>query len=93
MCSRVMDTWSISQSGSTPLDFAYKVHTEVGHSCRGCKVNRKIVPLTYRLKVGDQVDILRQNDARPSRDWLNQSLGYLKTSRARKPRFRRGSNS
>ena len=69
--------------GSTPLDFAYKVHTEVGHSCRGCKVNRKIVPLTYRLKVGDQVDILRQNDARPSRDWLNQSLGYLKTSRAR----------
>ena len=69
--------------GSTPLDFAYKVHTQVGHSCRGCKVNRKIVPLTYRLKVGDQVDILRQNDARPSRDWLNQSLGYLKTSRAR----------
>jgi len=69
--------------GSTPLDFAYKVHTEVGHSCRGCKVNRKIVPLTYRLKVGDQVDILRQNDSRPSRDWLNLSLGYLKTSRAR----------
>ena len=70
-------------SGSTPLDFAYKVHTEVGHSCRGAKVNRKIVPLTYRLKVGDQVDILRQNEPRPSRDWLNQSLGYLKTSRAR----------
>ena len=69
--------------GSTPLDFAYKIHTEVGHSCRGCKINRKIVPLTYRLKVGDRVDILRQNDARPSRDWLNQSLGYLKTSRAR----------
>ena len=70
-------------SGSTPLDFAYKVHTEIGHSCRGAKVNRKIVPLTYRLKVGDQVDILRQGEARPSRDWLNQSLGYLKTSRAR----------
>jgi GTP pyrophosphokinase len=70
-------------SGSTPLDFAYKVHTEIGHSCRGAKVNRKIVPLTYRLKVGDQVDILRQSEARPSRDWLNQSLGYLKTSRAR----------
>ena len=69
--------------GSTPLDFAYKVHTEIGHSCRGAKVNRKIVPLTYRLKVGDQVDILRQSEARPSRDWLNQSLGYLKTSRAR----------
>jgi GTP pyrophosphokinase len=65
------------------LDFAYKVHTEIGHSCRGAKVNRKIVPLTYRLKVGDQVDILRQTEARPSRDWLNQNLGYLKTSRAR----------
>ncbi len=70
-------------SGSTPLDFAYKVHTEIGHSCRGAKVNRKIVPLTYPLRVGDQVDILRQSEARPSRDWLNQSLGYLKTSRAR----------
>ena len=70
-------------SGSTPLDFAYKVHTEIGHSCRGAKVNRKIVPLTYRLKVGDQVDILRQSEARPSRDWLNQTLGYLKTPRAR----------
>ncbi len=70
-------------SGSTPLDFAYKVHTDIGHSCRGAKVNRKIVPLTYLLKVGDQVDILRQSEARPSRDWLNQSLGYLKTSRAR----------
>jgi GTP pyrophosphokinase len=70
-------------AGSTPLDFAYKVHTEIGHSCRGAKVNRKIVPLTYRLKVGDQVDILRQTEARPSRDWLNQNLGYLKTSRAR----------
>ena len=70
-------------SGSTPLDFAYKVHTEIGHSCRGAKVNRKIVPLNYLLKVGDQVDILRQSEARPSRDWLNQSLGYLKTSRAR----------
>ena len=69
--------------GSTPLDFAYKVHTEIGHSCRGAKVNRKIVPLTYRLKVGDQVDILRQSEARPSRDWLNQTLGYLKTPRAR----------
>ena len=70
-------------AGATPLDFAYKVHTEIGHSCRGAKVNRKIVPLTYRLKVGDQVDILRQSEPRPSRDWLNQSLGYLKTSRAR----------
>lgn len=70
-------------AGSTPLDFAYKLHTEVGHSCRGAKVNRRIVPLTYPLKVGDQVEILRQSELRPSRDWLNLGLGYLKTSRAR----------
>ncbi len=70
-------------TGSTPLDFAYKVHTDVGHSCRGAKVNGSIVPLTYHLRVGDQVDILRQNECRPSRDWLNQGIGYLKTSRAR----------
>ena len=78
-----MATSSTSHLDLPPLDFAYKVHTEIGHSCRGAKVNRKIVPLTYRLKVGDQVDILRQSEARPSRDWLNQNLGYLKTSRAR----------
>ncbi len=70
-------------AGSTPLDFAFKIHTDVGHSCRGAKVNRKIVPLTYRLKIGDQVDILRRSEQRPSRDWLNHNLGYLKTSRAR----------
>ena len=70
-------------AGATPLDFAYKLHTEVGHSCRGAKVNRRIVPLTYALKVGDQVEILRQSELRPSRDWLNPSLGYLRTSRAR----------
>jgi len=70
-------------SGSTPLDFAYKVHTEVGHSCRGAKINGRIVPLTYVLKTGDQVAILTSGPARPSRDWLNPDLSYTVTSRAR----------
>jgi len=70
-------------SGSTPLDFAYHIHTEVGHRCRGAKVNGNIVPLTYQLKSGQQVEILTIKSARPSRDWINADLGYLKTSRAR----------
>lgn len=69
--------------GATPVDFAYKVHTEVGHACRGAKVNGRIVPLTYQLKTGDQVTVLRANEASPSRDWLNPGLGYIQTSRAR----------
>lgn len=70
-------------SGATPLDFAYHVHTEVGHSCRGAKVNGSIVPLTYQLKTGERVQILTGNEASPKRDWLQPGLGYLKTSRAR----------
>jgi len=70
-------------TGSTPLDFAYHIHTEVGHRCRGAKVNGNIVPLTYQLKSGQQVEILTVKTARPSRDWVNPDLGYLKTSRAR----------
>jgi len=69
--------------GATPVDFAYRVHTEVGHACRGAKVNNRIVPLTYSLKTGDQVSILTSSKQAPSRDWLNPSLGYIQTSRAR----------
>jgi len=69
--------------GATPLDFAYIVHTEIGHRCRGAKVNGRIVQLTYELKSGEQVDILTGTKAAPSRDWMNPALGYLKTKRAR----------
>lgn len=70
-------------AGATPLDFAYHVHTEVGHRCRGAKVNGRIVPLNYQLKTGEQVEIMKGSEARPSRDWLQPSLGFLGTSRAR----------
>lgn len=70
-------------TGSTPLDFAYHVHTEMGHRCRGAKVNGSIVPLTYALKTSDKVEILTGKEARPSRDWINPHLNYLKTSRAK----------
>lgn len=70
-------------NGATPLDFAYRVHTDVGHRCRGAKVNGRIVPLTYQLGNGQQVEILTGKEAEPSREWLRPSLGYLKTNRAR----------
>lgn len=70
--------------GATPVDFAYRVHTEIGHACRGARVNSRIVPLTYPLKTGEQVFILTsKNNPAPSRDWLNPNLGYIHTSRAR----------
>jgi len=69
--------------GATPLDFAYGIHTEVGHKCRGAKINGHMVPLTTQLQNGVQVEILTTNHAAPSRDWLNPNLGYITSSRAR----------
>ncbi len=69
---------------STPLDFAYRVHTELGHRCIGAKVNGKLVPLNYELNNGDVVEIMSTKGAKgPSRDWLNPHLGYVKTSHAK----------
>jgi len=70
-------------AGSTPIDFAYHVHTDIGHRCRGARVNGKLVPLYQELKTGDQVEILTAKRGGPSRDWLNPNLGLVKTQRAR----------
>ncbi|WP_415902970.1 GTP diphosphokinase [Neptuniibacter sp. QD29_5] len=69
--------------GATPVDFAYRVHTEIGHRCRGAKINGRIVPLNRRLQTGDQVEIMTGNEERPRRDWLNINLGFVTTPRAR----------
>ncbi|MEA2080066.1 MAG: bifunctional (p)ppGpp synthetase/guanosine-3',5'-bis(diphosphate) 3'-pyrophosphohydrolase, partial [Pseudomonadota bacterium] len=70
-------------AGSTPIDFAYHVHTDVGHRCRGGKVNGKLVSLDYQLKTGEKVEILTAKRGGPSLDWLNPNLGLVKTQRAR----------
>ena len=70
-------------AGSTPIDFAYHVHTDIGHCCRGARVNGKLVPLYQELKTGDQVEILTAKRGTPSRDWLNANLGLVRTQRAR----------
>jgi GTP pyrophosphokinase len=69
--------------GATPIDFAYHVHTNLGDRCRGAKVDGNIVPLTYPLANGQRVEILTVKQGGPSRDWLNPSLGYVRTSRAK----------
>lgn len=69
--------------GSTPLDFAYHVHTDIGHHCRSAKVEGRMVPLDYVLKTGEHVQILTSKQGGPSRDWLNPSLGMVKTQRAK----------
>ena len=70
-------------AGCTPIDFAYHVHTDIGHRCRGARINGKLVPLYQELKTGDQVEILTAKRGGPSRDWLNPNLGLVKTQRAR----------
>lgn len=70
-------------AGSTPIDFAYHVHTDIGHRCRGARVNGKLVPLDTELKTGDAVEILTAKRGGPSRDWLNNNLGLVKTQRAK----------
>lgn len=69
--------------GATPIDFAYHIHSDVGHRCRGAEVNGRIVPLNYQLKNGEQVKILTVKHGAPSRDWVSPHLGYTKTARAR----------
>jgi len=70
-------------AGSTPLDFAYMIHTELGHRTRGAKVNSKIVPLNYKLKTAERVEILTTKEGKPARDWLVSSADFLCTASAR----------
>ncbi|OGA16015.1 MAG: GTP pyrophosphokinase [Betaproteobacteria bacterium RIFCSPLOWO2_02_FULL_63_19] len=69
--------------GATPIDFAYALHTDLGHHCRGAKVDGAIVPLDYRLKNGQRVEIIAAKTGGPSRDWMSPALGYIRSSRAR----------
>ncbi len=69
--------------GATPIDFAYYIHTDVGHRCRGAKVQGRLVNLNYTLRTGEQIEILTSKRGGPSLDWLNTDLGYVQTARAR----------
>lgn len=70
-------------AGSTPIDFAYKIHTEVGHRCRGAKIDNKMVSLDYQLQSGQRVEIITAGRGGPSRDWMSESLGYTGSARTR----------
>ena len=69
--------------GATALDFAYAIHSEIGHRCKGARVDNRLIPLTQPLRSGQTVEILTAKNATPSRDWVIPRLGYLKTSKAR----------
>ncbi|MDG6778045.1 bifunctional (p)ppGpp synthetase/guanosine-3',5'-bis(diphosphate) 3'-pyrophosphohydrolase [Thiomicrorhabdus sp. zzn3] len=71
------------RQGATPLDFAYNIHTELGHGCRGAKINGRIQPLSTLLKTGDKVEVLAVKNGAPSRNWLNPNLGYINSSSTR----------
>jgi GTP pyrophosphokinase len=71
-------------AGSTPIDFAFRIHTDIGFHCVGARVNGRLMPLTYKVQNGDVVEIVTSRSSRgPSRDWLNANLGYVKTGNAR----------
>ncbi len=70
-------------AGSTPNDFAYHIHTDLGHLCRGARVNGKLISLDYQLKSGDKVEIIKGKRGGPNRDWMNPSLGFTQSSRTR----------
>lgn len=70
-------------TGSTPLDFAYHIHSDVGHRCIGAKISGRIVPFTYQVKMGDEIEIITQKQPNPSRDWQNPNAGFVNSSRAR----------
>ena len=74
----------VMPTGSTPIDFAYRIHTDLGHHCSGARVNGRLLPLSTQLSNGDVVEIMRgRHSAGPSRDWLNPQLGYLGSSHSR----------
>ncbi len=70
-------------AGSTPIDFAYRIHSSIGHRCVGAKINGRIVPLTYQVQTGEVIEIMTQKEESPSRDWLIPHNGYINSSRTR----------